>query len=136
MTDISMALLEYLRKHGLDQDANFLQEGIRLLSEMIMDLEVSEQIRAGKYEHNPQRRTQRNGYRERLWETRVGEISLRIPKLRSGSYFPSLLEPRRRSEKALLAVVQQAYIKGVSTRKVEYGTNVRPPADGSTQRPR
>lgn len=115
MTDISMALLEYLRKHGLDQDANFLQQGIRLLSEMIMDLEVSEQIRAGKYERNPQR----NGYLERLWETRVGEIPLRIPKLRTGSYFPSLLEPRRRSEKALLAVVQQAYIKGVSTRKVD-----------------
>lgn len=119
MTDISMALLEYLRKHGLDQDSNFLQEGIRLLSEMVMDLEVSEQIRAGKYERNPERRTQRNGYRERLWETRVGEIPLRVPKLRSGSYFPSLLEPRRRSEKALLAVVQQAYIKGVSTRKVD-----------------
>jgi len=119
MTDISMALLEYLRKHGLDQDSNFLKEGIRLLSEMVMDLEVSEQIRASKYERNPDRRTQRNGYRERLWETRVGEIPLRVPKLRSGSYFPSLLEPRRRSEKALLAVVQQAYIKGVSTRKVD-----------------
>lgn len=119
MTDISMALLEYLRKHGLDQDSNFLKEGIRLLSEMVMDLEVSEQIRAGKYERNPQRRTYRNGYRERLWETRVGEIPLQIPKLRSGNYFPSLLEPRRRSEKALLAVVQQAYIQGVSTRKVD-----------------
>ena len=119
MTDISMALLEYLRKHGLDQDSNFLKEGIRLLSEMVMDLEVSEQIRAGKYERTPQRHTHRNGYRERLWETRVGEIPLHIPKLRSGSYFPSLLEPRRRSEKALLAVVQQAYIQGVSTRKVD-----------------
>ena len=85
MTDISMALLEYLRKHGLDQDSNFLKEGIRLLSEMVMDLEVSEQIRASKYERNPDRRTQRNGYRERLWETRVGEIPLRIPKLRSGA---------------------------------------------------
>jgi transposase-like protein len=119
MTDISMALLEYLRKHGLDRDANFLQEGVRLLSELIMDLEVSEQIRAGRYERSTERRTQRNGYRERLWETRVGEIPLRIPKLRTGSYFPSLLEPRRRSEKALLAVVQQAYIQGVSTRKVD-----------------
>jgi putative transposase len=103
----------------LDRDANFLQEGVRLLSELIMDLEVSEQIRAGRYERSTERRTQRNGYRERLWETRVGEIPLRIPKLRTGSYFPSLLEPRRRSEKALLAVVQQAYIQGVSTRKVD-----------------
>lgn len=119
MTDISMAFVEYLRKHGLEQDADFLRNGVRLLSEMIMDLEVSQQIRAEKYERNPERQAQRNGYRERSWETRVGEIPLRIPKLRSGSYFPSLLEPRRRSEKALLAVVQQAYIKGVSTRKVD-----------------
>jgi len=119
MTEISMALLELLRKHGLDNDVDFLREGIRLLSQQIMELEVSEQVGAGPYERNDSRQTQRNGYRDRVWETRVGEIPLRIPKVRSGTYFPSLLNPRRRSEKALLAVVQQAYIQGVSTRKVD-----------------
>jgi putative transposase len=119
MTEISMALLELLRKHGLENDVDFLREGIRMLSQRIMELEVSEQVGAGHYERGDSRQTHRNGYRDRVWETRVGEIPLRIPKVRSGTYFPSLLNPRRRSEKALLAVVQQAYIQGVSTRKVD-----------------
>jgi putative transposase len=119
MTEISMALLELLRKHGLENDVDFLREGIRMLSQRIMELEVSEQIGAGHYERGDNRQTHRNGYRDRIWETRVGEIPLRIPKVRHGTYFPSLLNPRRRSEKALLAVVQQAYIQGVSTRKVD-----------------
>ena len=68
---------------------------------------------------SPERKTYRNGHRDRVWETRVGEIPLRIPKVRDGSYFPSLLEPRERSEKALLAVIQQAYVEGVSTRRVD-----------------
>lgn len=119
MTEISMALLELLRKHGLDENVDFLREGLRLLSQLVMELEVSEQVGAGRYQRSRQRQTQRNGYRDRIWETRVGEIPLRIPKVRSGTYFPSLLNPRRRSERALLAVVQQAYIKGVSTRKVD-----------------
>jgi transposase-like protein len=119
MTEISMALLELLRKHGMDQDVDFLREGVRLLSQQIMELEVSEQVGAGRYERSADRQNQRNGYRDRLWETRVGDIPLRIPRVRSGTYFPSLLHPRRRSEKALLAVVQQAYIQGVSTRKVD-----------------
>jgi putative transposase len=119
MTEISMALLELLRKHGLDNDVDFLREGVRMLSQRIMELEVSEQVGASRYERNDSHQTHRNGYRERVWETRVGEIPLRIPKVRSGTYFPSLLNPRRRSEKALLAVVQQAYIQGVSTRKVD-----------------
>jgi putative transposase len=119
MTEISMALLELLRKHGLENDVDFLREGIRMLSQRIMELEVSEQVGAGHYERGDNRQTHRNGYRDRVWETRVGEIPLRIPKVRSGTYFPSLLNPRRRSEKALLAVVQQAYIQGVSTRKVD-----------------
>jgi putative transposase len=119
MTEISMALLELLRKHGLENDVDFLREGIRMLSQRIMELEVSEQIGAGHYERDDNRQTHRNGYRDRIWETRVGEIPLRIPKVRHGTYFPSLLNPRRRSEKALLAVVQQAYIQGVSTRKVD-----------------
>lgn len=119
MTELSMTLMEYLRKTGVDLDGDFLREGVRLLSQMVMELEVEQQIQAARYQRSPERITRRNGYRERGWDTRVGTIGLRIPKLRSGSYFPSLLEPRQRSERALLAVVQQAYIEGVSTRKVD-----------------
>ena len=119
MTTPTIALTEYLHKLGLDQDKDFLQESVRMMSQMLMELEVQAQTGAGKHERTPERKTQRNGYRGRVWETRVGEIPLRIPKLRSGSYFPSLLEPRRRAEQALLAVVQQAYVEGVSTRKVD-----------------
>jgi transposase-like protein len=86
---------------------------------MLMELEVEHQVGAGKHERKPERSNYRNGYRERSWETRVGEIDLAIPKLRKSSYYPSFLEPRRPSEKALLAVVQEAYLKGVSTRKVD-----------------
>jgi transposase-like protein len=114
-----MAFLEYLRKMGKEQDADFLREGIRVLSEALMEAEVSEQIGAERYERNGERQRYRNGYREREWQTRVGDIALRIPRLREGNYFPSFLEPRRRAERALLAVVQQAYIEGVSTRKVD-----------------
>jgi transposase-like protein len=115
-----MTLGEYLRKISVDLDGDFLREGVRLLAQLIMEGEVTEQIGAGKYERTPARKTHRNGYREpRDWDTRVGTIGLAIPKLREGSYFPSFLEPRRRVEKALLAVVQQAYIEGVSTRKVD-----------------
>ena len=84
-----------------------------------MDAEVSSRIGAEYGERSPERVTQRNGYRSRAWDTRVGTMELHIPKLREGSYFPSLLEPRRRSERALLAVIQQAYVEGVSTRRVD-----------------
>ena len=84
-----------------------------------MDAEVSSRTGAGYGERSPERVTQRNGYRSRAWDTRVGTMDLHIPKLREGSYFPSLLEPRRRSERALLAVIQQAYVEGVSTRRVD-----------------
>ena len=104
-----MDLLELLRKRGLDGDVDFLREALRVLVEGIMDAEVSAQIGAQHGERNPERLTHRNGYRSRDWDTRVGTMELRIPKVREGSYFPSLLEPRRRSEKALLAVIQQAY---------------------------
>jgi len=114
-----VALMEYLRNVGLQPDEGFLQEGLRQLTQTVLELEAAEQIGAGRYERTPERKTYRNGHRERVWETRVGEIPLRIPKVRDGSYFPSLLEPRRRSEKALLAVVQQAYVEGVSTRRVD-----------------
>ena len=91
-----------------------------MLTQLVMDAEVTAQIGAAHGERVPERRlTQRNGYRERRWDTRVGTIDLQIPKLRDGTYFPSLLEPRRRAERALLAVVQEAYVGGVSTRRVE-----------------
>jgi transposase-like protein len=119
MTTPTIALTEYLHKLGLDQDKDFLHESVRLMSQMLIELEVQPQTGAARHERTLEQLTQRNGYRERMWQTRVGEISLRIPILRSGSYFPSLLEPRRRAEQALLAVVQQAYVEGVSTRKVD-----------------
>ena len=119
MAKNSMDLLELLRKRGMDGDVDFLREALRVLVEGIMDAEVSTQIGAEHGERSPDRLTHRNGYRSRGWDTPVGTMELRIPKLREGSYFPSLLEPRRRSEKALLAVVQQAYVEGVSTRRVD-----------------
>ena len=119
MTDITMAFMELLRKHELDIDSDFLREGVQIMMQKLIELEAEQQIGAGRYERKPERVTHRNGYRTRLWETRVGEVPLRIPKLREGTYFPSLLEPRKRSEHALLAVIQEAYVKGVSTRKVD-----------------
>ena len=104
-----MDLLELLRKRGMDGDVDFLREALRVLVDGIMDAEVSAQIGAQHGERSPERVTYRNGYRNRTWDTRVGTMELHIPKLREGSYFPSLLEPRRRSEQALLAVIQQAY---------------------------
>ena len=114
-----MDLLELLRKGGMDGDVDFLREALRVLVEGIMDAEVSSRTGAEYGERCPERVTQRKGYRSRAWDTRVGTMDLHIPKLREGSYFPSLLEPRRRSERALLAVIQQAYVEGVSTRRVD-----------------
>ena len=115
-----MALLELIRKIGLENgDVDFLKEGLKVLTQAVMEAEVSTVVGAERYERTEQRRNSRNGYREREWDTRVGTIDLQIPKLRKGSYFPSILEPRRRAEKALLSVVQEAYIHGVSTRKVD-----------------
>lgn len=119
MADLTITLFEYLRKMGIDLDGDFLKEGARLLAQLAVELEAEQVIGASRYERSDGRKTYRNGYRDRRWETRVGEIPLRIPKLREGTYFPSLLEPRKRSEKALLAVVQSAYVQGVSTRKVD-----------------
>jgi len=115
-----IALLELIRKIGLeDGDIDFLREGLKVLAEAVMDAEVSQLIGAERFERSTERKNYRNGYRRREWDTRVGTIELQIPKLRKGSYFPSLLEPRRRAEKALLNVVQEAYVHGVSTRKVD-----------------
>jgi transposase-like protein len=117
--DVKMALLELLRKVGMEQDMDFLREGVRVLSQSLMELEVRQHLGAERHERTEERTGQRNGYRERPWDTRVGSIDLRVPRVRDGSYYPSLLEPRRRSERALAAVVQEAYVQGVSTRKVE-----------------
>ena len=119
MTKLSVALQEYLGKADVDWNGDFLREGLTLLLRVLMECEVSQQIGAERYERSMERQTYRNGFREGMWETRVGEIPLRIPKLRSGKYYPSFLEPRRRAERALLAVIQTAYVEGVSTRKVD-----------------
>jgi putative transposase len=103
------------------EHADVIRESVRLVVAELMEAEVAELIGAELGERAPERRAaQRNGYRERAWDTRVGEIELAIPRLRSGpAYFPSFLEPRRRAEQALVAVVQEAYVNGVSTRKVD-----------------
>lgn len=117
--EMRMTLLETLRKAGVDQDVDFLREGVRVLAEAVMDAEVTQHLGAAPHERTPERTGQRNGYRERQWDTRVGSINLQVPRVRDGSYFPTLLEPRRRAERALLAVVQEAYVQGVSTRRVD-----------------
>jgi transposase-like protein len=117
--EMSMALDELLRKSQMSEDVDFLREGVRALAQALMEAEVAQHIGASHYERTPARTGERNGFRERRWDTRVGSISLKIPRVRDGSYFPSLLEPRRRTERALVAVVQEAYVQGVSTRRVE-----------------
>ena len=114
-----MNVLELLRKEAPDADLDFLREGLRVLIQAVMEAEVAIKIGASLGERSSERITYRNGYRTRPWDTRVGTLELRVPNVREGNYFPSLLEPRRRSERALLAVVQQAYVEGVSTRRVE-----------------
>ena len=115
-----MTIEEVVRKVLLDEHADVIREAVKAVAAEMMELEVSELIGAGRGERRPEdRATHRNGYRPRRWDTRAGELELQIPKLRQGSYFPSFLEPRKRSEQALLAVVQQAYVCGVSTRRVD-----------------
>jgi transposase-like protein len=120
MAEDRMAVLETVRKAMADGDVDFLREGVRALAQAVMEAEVTTLTGAGHGERAPEARlTHRNGYRDRRWDTRVGTIDLAIPRVRDGSYLPSLLEPRRRVERALLAVVQEAYVLGVSTRRVE-----------------
>src|SRR3712207_4432456 len=115
-----MTIEEVVRKVLLDEHADVIREAVKAVCAELMELEVSELIGAGRGERRPQdRATHRNGYRARRWDTRAGEIELQIPKIRRGSYFPSILEPRKRSEQALLGVIQQAYVCGVSTRRVD-----------------
>jgi putative transposase len=115
----SMALDELLRKAQMSNDVDFLREGVRALAQALMEAEVAQQVGAGRYERSTARTGERNGHRERRWDTRVGSIQLRVPRVREGGYFPTLLEPRRRAERALVAVVQEAYVQGVSTRRVD-----------------
>ena len=113
-----MELLELVSK-AEGGDVDFLRESVRVLAQALMEAEVSAQIGAEHGERTPQRTTHRNGYRPRDWDTRVGTIELAVPRVRSGSFLPSILEPRRRAERALTAVVAQCYVEGVSTRRVD-----------------
>jgi transposase-like protein len=119
MAEKSMSLDELVRKLMGDDHADVLRESLAWFVRELMEVEVATQIGADLHEKSAERTTHRNGYRERTWQTRAGEVELAIPRLRCGTYFPSFLEPRSRSEKALVAVVQEAYVNGVSTRKVE-----------------
>jgi putative transposase len=116
MTDDRMALIELIEK-GADSD--LVRELLAFAADRMMELEVEARTGAPAGVRSPDRFTHRNGYRERTWETRAGRIDLAIPKLRKGSYLPSFLEPRRTAEKALTAVIQEAYVQGISTRAVD-----------------
>jgi len=116
MTDDMMTLRTLLEKSS---DTDLLREMIGFTAQRLMALEVESLTGAAPGERSPDRLNQRNGYRERDWETRAGTVELRIPKLRKGSYFPAFLEPRRMAEKALTAVIQEAYVQGISTRSVD-----------------
>ena len=116
MTNDKIALQSLLEKNS---DASLLREMIGFAAQRLMELEVETLCGAAHGERSPERINQRNGFRDRDWETRAGTVELRIPKLRKGSYFPGFLEPRRTAEKALTAVIQEAYVQGISTRSVD-----------------
>ena len=115
-TKTTMALAELAEKGS---DVDLLREMIQFVAQRLMDMDVETLCGAGYGERTAERCNHRNGYRARLWDTRAGSVDLHIPKLRRGSYFPGFLQPRRTAEKALVAVIQEAYIQGVSTRSVD-----------------
>ena len=116
---LRMALHELLVKAATEPGTDVLRDGLRVLAEALMELELEAHLGAGRYERTDGRTGYRNGARERRWDTRVGTLDLAVPRVRDGSFFSVLLEPRKRSERALLAVVQEAYVAGVSTRRVD-----------------
>jgi putative transposase len=120
VTNSKMSVLSEIRKVLEEGDADVLRDMVRVMAEILMASEVDALCGACHGERSPERVNYRNGFRSRRWDTRVGSIDLRIPKLRKGTYFPEqLVEPRRRSEKALLNVIAESYVLGVSTRKVD-----------------
>ena len=116
MTEDRMALVELLQKSG---ESDFLRAVAEAVLQLLMETDVEGLIGAGRYERSGERTTWRNGYRDRTFDTRLGALQLRVPKLRQGTYFPPFLETRKSSEKALIAVIQEAWIGGVSTRRVD-----------------
>ena len=116
MTQDRMQLSELLEKAGAD---DIVREMIGFVAQRLMELDVNNRCGAGHGERTDTRTNSRNGFRDRQWDTRAGSVALRIPKLRAGSYFPPFLEPRRTAEKALAAVIQEAYVQGISTRSVD-----------------
>jgi putative transposase len=115
----SMALLDLLRKAEIEPNLDVLRETVRKIAQAFMEWEVTQHVGAERHERTAERTGQRNGYRDRDGDTRVGTIDLKVPRVRDSSYFPRLLEPRRRAERALVAVVQEAYVQGISTRRVD-----------------
>ena len=116
MTTTSTIALAELAEKGADVDV--LRQMVQFMAQRLMEIDVEARCGAGYDQKSAERTNSRNGYRDRTWETRAGAVELKIPKLRQGSYFPEFLEPRRTAEKALTAVIQEAYIKGISTRSV------------------
>lgn len=115
----NITLSEVIGNLLTEGNSDFLQQAIKAVLTQVMAVEVERLTGAARHERNDERQTYRNGYRDRPFDTRVGTLDLAVPKLRQGSYFPSFLEPRRRAEEALMSVIQEAYVHGVSTRKVE-----------------
>src|SRR4051812_26549635 len=116
MTEERMALIELLQK---SEDGDFLRSVAEAVLQLLMEADVEGLIGAARHERSAERLNYRNGYRDRTFDTRLGPLSLRIPKLRQGSYFPPFLEPRKIAERALVAVIKEAWIGGVSTRRVD-----------------
>ncbi len=135
MTDATIALSELAEKGA---DADFIRQTLQHALQRLMEMDVRALCQAAYGQRSDDRINSRNGYRDRAYETRAGKVDLKIPKLRSGSYFPGFLEPRRTAEKALTAIIQEAYIEGISTRSVDelakapVATKYRDPVSGAT----